>query len=639
MTLYGRAVQAQKELNLSSQDLLKFTDGISTALKAAGTDSQAAAGGLLQLSQALGSGVVRAQEFNSVNEQIPTVMKAVAVGLKEAGGSVGQLRKLVNDGKVSSEAFVRAFMAGMPLIEAQAKSADDTISQANERISNAFIALIGHLDKTIGASSNVAKGLNAIADVMETLGGYIDAASGKLETLQRWLNSVGNNPVWMALAKFMGAPTPTLGAGGQPQDLSVILNQAALDKLDRSIEAEQARLDDIISNTMVKADQRTISIIEQSIAGMKAERDRLAQVLNTPAASAGPSPVSQTPTQKPVKPVSLADFKLPGDKDKAGQRDAFERALAMTQRQIDLMGVEARTIDMTAEARARARMVVELETAAREANRRAGKSNVEVTDEQRQKIEMLADAYGKARGQLEALNGPLASFARESRNVSDQLEHLAVNSLDRIADDFGEIVTGTKTVEEAFRSMAQSIISELAKIAIKQAILGPLASMMGGGGGLLSSLFGGPSTMMIGNYAMPKFDVGGYTGRGDRYKVAGFVHAGEYVFSKPAVDRIGIGPLDRLHKGYASGGLVGPATTRSTPGSNAIQAVNVTVQNAPAGTTADPAKTQATMGQDGRIDLVVALTPVVKAIMADDAAKNGDISRMISARQTGFNGR
>lgn len=635
VTLYGRAVQAQKELNLSSQDLLKFTDGVSTALKAAGTDSAAAAGGLLQLSQALGSGVVRAQEFNSVNEQIPTVMQAVAAGLKEAGGSVGELRKLVNDGKVSSEAFVRAFMAGMPLIEAQAKNADDTISQANERIGNAFLALVGHIDDTIGASRNAAKNLKLLGGVIEELPGYFDAALKKLETFQKYLANIGNSPVWMALAKFMGAPMPTLGPGGQPPELSTVLNQDALDRLNRNIETEETRLQEVISNTLVKADQRTIETIEGAIAGMKAERDRLIHALKPDVGPGGRiaegarDPLGQEPWKPKKSTVSLDDFTKPGDKSKtAGQRDPFDRSTDMIAKRIELMKVEAATIDLSAASRDRARVVVELETAARRANEAAGKKNTEVTDEQRQKIELLADAYGKARGQLEALNGPLATFARESQNVGQQLEHLAVNSLDRIADDFGEIVTGTKTVEEAFRSMAQSIIAELAKIAIKKAILGPLASLMGGGGGGI----GMPLNLL-------PFDGGGFTGRGDRDEAAGVVHRGEYVFSKPAVDRIGIGPLDRLHKGYASGGLVGPATTRSTPGSNAIQAVNVTVQNAPAGTTADPAKTQATMGQNGQVDLRLWLRSEMESLVAEDAGKNGVMSRTLAAHQRGFNGR
>lgn len=452
VTLYSRAAQAQKELNASGADLMKFTDGISLALRVAGTDSTQAAGALLQLSQAIGSGVVRAEEFNSVNEGARPILQAVAAGLKEAGGSVSALKNLVNEGKVSSEAFFRAFLAGMPMLEAQAAKADGTIGQANERISNAFIALVGHLDKMTGVSDNAAKGLNAIADVMEKLGGYFDAAAGKLETLQGWLNSVGNNPFWKTLATFMGADF-------SPEEMA----RHGLSPVDGPNKPKR-----IIIN-------------------------------------------GGAPAKPPVNQVSLADFKVPGQKDgAAARRDPFERSTDSIAKRIEMLKVEAATIDMGAAARDRARVVVELETAAREANRRAGKSNTEVTDAQRQKINELADAYAKARGQLEQLNGPLATFARESANVGQQIEGLAAQSLERLADDFGDIIAGTKSVEDAFRSMAQSIIAELAKIAIKKAVLGPLADLMGGGGGgILSSLIGGgASTVAVGGYAMPKFAKG-----------------------------------------------------------------------------------------------------------------------------------
>lgn len=526
-TLYSRASQAQKELNASSADLLKFTDGISIALRVAGTDSTQAAGALLQLSQAIGSGVVRAEEFNSVNEGARPILQAVAAGLKEAGGSVSTLKNLVNEGKVSSEAFFRAFLAGMPQLEAQAAKADGTIGQANERISNAFIALVGHLDKTTGASSNAAKGLNAIADVVEKLGGYFDAASGKLETLQKWLSSVGSNPAWNTLSKFFGADfspaemakyglTPVGGAGQSGKPTRVVITGGTTEK-------------------------------------------------------------------PPIKPVSLADFKTPGKTgagSAASRRDPFERSNDQIAKRIELMKVEAATINETAAAQERARVVVELETAAKQANERAGLKNTEVTEAQRAKINELADAYTKARGQLEQLNGPLATFARESANIGQQLEYVAVQSLDRMSDELADVITGTRSVADAFKTMSNMIIHELARIAIKKAILGPLANAISGGiggsGGGLSKLFG--------------FDEGGFTGSGGKYQPAGVVHKGEYVFDQASVRAAG-GPavLDAMRKGlkgYASGGYVdAPVMPRLLPSApsgkstiNIVDNVGVKVQ-------------------------------------------------------------
>lgn len=57
------------------------------------------------------------------------------------------------------------------------------------------------------------------------------------------------------------------------------------------------------------------------------------------------------------------------------------------------------------------------------------------------------------------------------------------------------------------------------------------------------------ATTIAGLEALAAFDEGGYTGDGGRYDVAGLVHAGEFVFSAPAVDRIGLDNLTAMHDG------------------------------------------------------------------------------------------
>lgn len=464
--LYGRASLVQKELGISTSELLKFTDNVAVALRVSGKSAAESSGALLQLSQALGSGVVRAEEFNSMLEGALPIVQAAARGIDEAGGSVAKLRHLVVEGKVSSTAFFRGFQAGAVTLKDQVAGSTYTVAQGFVRLQNVAIDAAKRLNTVTGASDQAGRGLDNLAIVVE-----------RLAKAYEWLNRVvGDSSVGKGVGQ-LGAAAEDLWRNPSFYNLYKFL-------VDPSI-SDKLGFDNTINNR---------------IDGLK----RLGEAMRQ--ANAENPPATPKPDGKPnrfdaafaafaPKKVKLSDYpaKPAGDGNTA-ERDVFERRLAMTQRQIDLMGVEARTIDMNVAARERARVVVELETAAREANRKAGKSNVEVTDEQRKKIDLLADAYGRARGQLEALNGPLASFARESRDVAGQLEHLAVNSLDRIADDFGDIVTGTKTVEEAFKSMAQSIISELAKIAIKQAVLGPLAAMMGGGsGGHLGGLFVGES--------------------------------------------------------------------------------------------------------------------------------------------------
>ena len=62
------------------------------------------------------------------------------------------------------------------------------------------------------------------------------------------------------------------------------------------------------------------------------------------------------------------------------------------------------------------------------------------------------------------------------------------------------------------------------------------------------------------------FATGGFTGTGGKYEPAGIVHRGEFVFTKEATSRIGVGNLYRLMRGYATGGYVGAGQSGATCG-------------------------------------------------------------------------
>ncbi|RVI58540.1 tape measure protein, partial [Sinorhizobium meliloti] len=167
-SLYGKAAQAQKELGVTSAELLTFTNNVALALRVAGTDATAASGALLQLGQALGSGKVQAEEFNSILEGAPTIAQAAAAGLKEAGGSVSQLKQLVVDGAISSEAFFRAFEAGSVILEEKAANATLTISQATTNLWTALIDVTREFNNSTGASQNFAQGINNAASAINS---------------------------------------------------------------------------------------------------------------------------------------------------------------------------------------------------------------------------------------------------------------------------------------------------------------------------------------------------------------------------------------------------------------------------------------------------------------------------------------
>lgn len=89
----------------------------------------------------------------------------------------------------------------------------------------------------------------------------------------------------------------------------------------------------------------------------------------------------------------------------------------------------------------------------------------------------------------------LANYFTESQNIAAQIDGLFTNAFQGMEDALVNFVTTGKL---DFKSLADSIIADIARIIIKQQILGPLSSTLGagvksdsGGGGFLSSLLGG----------------------------------------------------------------------------------------------------------------------------------------------------
>jgi hypothetical protein len=198
--------------------------------------------------------------------------------------------------------------------------------------------------------------------------------------------------------------------------------------------------------------------------------------------------------------------KLPADTGGVDRTSAFEREVEQTKKRIAVQEAETAAIDLNTYARERARKTVELETAAKLANKQAGLDANTVTAEQRVQIDALADAYARSKAAAEDANGPLLSFARAARDADAMLQSTALGGLHSFEDALLGIVTGTESASDAFKAMANSIISDLARIAIRQAITGPIANALGGLFG--GSGGGGIGTMQVGSQLFPKFASG-----------------------------------------------------------------------------------------------------------------------------------
>lgn len=122
--------------------------------------------------------------------------------------------------------------------------------------------------------------------------------------------------------------------------------------------------------------------------------------------------------------------------------------------------------------------------------RETGDASATLTAEE----EQLAAALGNLGYQSAIANDALSQMGRQTLTVQQQFRDMTAMGLGHFEDALVDLVTGTKSAKEAFADMAKSIAQDLARMAIKMAIIRPLAMMFGGGmmGG--APAFGGFTT-------------------------------------------------------------------------------------------------------------------------------------------------
>ncbi|ULI53967.1 phage tail tape measure protein [Shigella flexneri] len=182
---------------------------------------------------------------------------------------------------------------------------------------------------------------------------------------------------------------------------------------------------------------------------------------------------------------------------------------------------------------------------------------------------------------MAGLKSGWGGWAESATDSFSQVKSVATQTFDGIAQNMAAMLTGS---EQNWRGFTRSVLSMLTEIFLKQAmvgIVGSIGSAMGGafGGGASAST----GTAIQAAAANFHFATGGFTGTGGKYEPAGIVHRGEFVFTKEATSRIGVGNLYRLMRGYAEGGYVGgagsPAQMRRAEGISFNQNNHVVIQN------------------------------------------------------------
>ncbi len=167
-TLYGRLERATRSAGTSTEDLAKLTTTINKGLVVSGATAEEASSTMIQLSQALASGVLRGEEFNSISENGSRLAVALADSL---GATVGQLRAMAAEGKLTTDVVVKGLLSQGDVIAKEFGNTIQTMGQAFQIAGN-------NITKFIGESTSVQSGLKVFNDAVVSLSENVDVAAG-----------------------------------------------------------------------------------------------------------------------------------------------------------------------------------------------------------------------------------------------------------------------------------------------------------------------------------------------------------------------------------------------------------------------------------------------------------------------------
>lgn len=171
----------------STAEVVAFAELVQKQMTIAGASTSEAANAMLQLSQGLGSGVLRGDELNSIFEQAPNLIRNIADYL---GVSIGEIREMASEGELTADVVKAAIFAATDEINANFEAMPMTWGQIWQSMQNTAImafqpvlqrlnamanseAFQGFVDQAINAMATVAEIVLNIFDLVAAVGGFI----------------------------------------------------------------------------------------------------------------------------------------------------------------------------------------------------------------------------------------------------------------------------------------------------------------------------------------------------------------------------------------------------------------------------------------------------------------------------------
>ncbi|CZU49984.1 phage tape measure protein [Enterobacter cloacae] len=452
---------ALRDTGATNGQIIQLTETLQKIGRIGGSSSEEMANALRQFGQSISSGTVRAEEFNSILEQMPELARQIAAGM---GVSIGELRRLMLDGKLTAEDALNAIQKQTGSVNAEFEKLPRTLSQANTALTNSFLSMIDSVNQATGASSGMVAVIDSLTAALDRLAGKAisaDAQISDLNSTAEMFTRRARTWSWLGLD----------GWEEQNKALAGLSNKAA----------------------MLVGDLAAVTKASQTAANTKPIEIKTTGSATGSKAKGGKS-AAQKEAEQYAKAQESVNQKLDELKQKAelsaGSVGELSRAQAVlnaqqslgntaTQEQLMLAGqLAGKAWDNANALREQAKAERERTEAANKFSTIQGKtSKTAGLDSQYQKdiadIQQYAQLYPQKIGEAEAARAAIEQQYRDQRNAAmweewaqqnaaTQAAAAAFDSLGSVASNaLTGIVTGSMSASDAMRSIGMTVLNSV----------------------------------------------------------------------------------------------------------------------------------------------------------------------------------
>lgn len=195
----GKMGITAKDAFSNNNELIGFVEQVNKQFAIAGTSQEGQSAAMLQLTQAMGSGVLRGEELNSIFEQAPTIIQTIA---NYMGKPVGEIRNMAQEGKLTSKVVKSALIGAADETNKKFNSMPKTFGQIWTSIKNSalmkFKPILEKLNE-VGNSKGFDRLIGSITTGLSILAGI---ATSVFDVILKVGDTIADN--WAVIGPVVG---------------------------------------------------------------------------------------------------------------------------------------------------------------------------------------------------------------------------------------------------------------------------------------------------------------------------------------------------------------------------------------------------------------------------------------------------